>query len=157
MGICFGFPAMVAAVGLGLGSLFLRFPVMHLSIKIVGIVYLLFLAWKIAQSQQSSNNDIIGKPFTFLQAAAFQWVNPKAWIMAIGAMATYTQIEGDVYQQIGFIVLAFFSVTFPCVAIWLVFGASLQTLLRKTNQRIMFNRVMAILLVISILPMMDFQ
>jgi len=94
-GISLGFMLLVAAVGLGLGQVFQRLPVLHDALRYVGAAYLLYLAWKIAQSgAPQSRENAEAKPFTFLQAAAFQWVNPKAWIMAIGAITTYTPQDG---------------------------------------------------------------
>lgn len=154
-GICLGFPAMVAAVGFGLGSLFQRYPDIHLILKLTGIGYLLFLAYKIAHAHSHGTANNAARPFTFLQAAGFQWVNPKAWIMAIGATATYTQIGGDMLLQVSLIVLAFALVAFPCVGSWLYFGSALKRLLKQSRHVILFNRVMALLLVASIVPMLD--
>ncbi|WP_163280031.1 LysE family translocator, partial [Klebsiella aerogenes] len=82
--------AMVLAVGLGLGGVFAAWPLLHDILRYVGALYLLYLAWKIARSGAMSDDAAAARPMSFLQAAAFQWVNPKAWIMAIGAVATYT-------------------------------------------------------------------
>ena len=95
LGISLGFMLLVAAVGLGLGQLFEQFPPLYTVLRYGGAAYLLYLAWKIAGSgAPDADGKATGKPFTFLQAAAFQWVNPKAWIMAIGAITTYTPQEG---------------------------------------------------------------
>jgi len=87
LGICFGFPAMVVAISLGLGKVFEAFPQLHLVIKVLGITYLLYLAWRIATTATEIDGEKTSKPLSFLQAAAFQWVNPKAWVMAVGALA----------------------------------------------------------------------
>lgn len=88
LGINLGIAALVLAVGLGLGAVFVAFPLLHELLRCGGVAYLLYLAWKIASSEAWSDS-AERRPITFLQAAAFQWVNPKAWIIAIGAMATY--------------------------------------------------------------------
>ena len=154
LGICLGFPAMVAAIGFGLSTLFSKFPQIHLVIKILGITYLLYLAWKIATTDTQSTNNKNSKPFTFWQAAFFQWVNPKAWVMAIGAIAAFTTISGEHYLQIMLITGAFFLASFPCVGLWLFFGLGLKKLLTNPKQQKIFNITMAILLVLSIIPMM---
>ena len=87
LGIILGFPAMVIAVGLGLTSLFEKYAVLHLLLKAAGASYLTFLAWKIASAPVSDLSVTEGKPFTFLQAAAFQWVNPKAWVLVEYSLA----------------------------------------------------------------------
>ncbi len=153
LGICIGFPTMVAAVGFGLSNLFLEFPLIHQMIKFAGMSYLLWLAWKIAKTE-TSKMKAVTKPFTFLQAALFQWVNPKAWVMTVGAIATYTTVGGNLELQLLAIATAFFLVAFPCVGVWLFFGVALQRILKSPKQRRIFNVTMAILLVFSILPML---
>lgn len=152
LGIVLGFPTMVLAVGLGIAQLFEAYPAMHLVLKIAGAVYLSYLAYKIATAPVSESNEAKGKPFTFIQAAAFQWVNPKAWVLAVGATVTYTTLgEGYVLQviTIGLIFLVFGA---PCIMLWLWGGASLKTLMRSPNTVRIFNISMAILLVGSLVP-----
>ena len=81
LGICFGFPAMVIMVGMGLGLVFAQHPTIHYIIKIVGIIYLIYLAWLIASAPISTLVENTGQPLTFIGAVLFQWVNPKAWVM----------------------------------------------------------------------------
>jgi len=118
LGICIGFPLMVLAVGMGFGSLFVKFPALHEIIKIIGAVYLLYLAWKIARSHSSMKSDTSKKPFSFLQAAFFQWVNPKAWIMAIGAVSAYTSNSSHMLSQVFIVTLIFLLVVLICVGCW---------------------------------------
>lgn len=155
LGICLGFPAMVAAIGFGLSTIFTKFPQIHLVIKILGVSYLLYLAWKIATTDTKTTNSEQSKPLTFLQAAVFQWVNPKAWVMAIGAIAAFTTINGEHSLQVLTIVLSFFLASFPCVGLWLFFGLSLKKLLKNPKQQTIFNITMAVLLVLSIIPMIS--
>ena len=91
LGICLGFPFMVLVVGLGLESIFASHPKLHLVIKVIGAVYMIWLALKIISSS-SYSDEKNSKPLNFKQAALFQWVNPKAWVMAIGVISTYTVI-----------------------------------------------------------------
>jgi threonine/homoserine/homoserine lactone efflux protein len=147
LGICFGFPAMVVAISLGLGKVFEAFPQLHLVIKVLGITYLLYLAWRIATTATEIDGEKTSKPLSFLQAAAFQWVNPKAWVMAVGALATFTTVSsGEVLQQSFWIGLT-----------WMLGGAGLRKLLRKPLYRRMFNWSMGALLALSVIPMLSVE
>lgn len=148
-GICLGFPAMMIVVGSSAGYLFEVFPNLHLAIKVFGLGYLCYLAWRIATAVPGSLKGGRPKPLSFLQAALFQWVNPKAWIMGASAFATYTTVGTDLSSQTIMIVLVFFVTTWPAVATWLFFGAGLQRLMRNTLHQRIFNIVMAVLLVAS--------
>lgn len=152
IGIMVGFPVMVACVGLGLGAVFLNSPILHQFIKYVGIVYLLYLAWKIANANNPKSSTSVRQPFTFFQAALFQWLNPKAWIMAIGAIATYTTAE-NLYTNLLVILIGFLTVGSLSMSMWVLLGASLQRLLRSQRQLRVFNIVMATLLAASVIYM----
>ena len=155
LGIILGFPAMVVAVGLGLASLFEQYAVLHLLLKIAGASYLTFLAWKIASAPVSDLSVTEGKPFTFFQAAAFQWVNPKAWVLAVGATATYTVVGSDYGLQVLVIAVIFLIFGAPCIMLWLWFGASLKRFLQKPESVKYFNYTMAALLILSLLPVFN--
>lgn len=152
LGICIGFPLMVILIGFGLGFVFDKFPVIHDIIRIAGIVYLLYLSWLIANAAPRSLTENESKPFSFLQAVLFQWVNPKAWIMATGAVAAYTTSTADIYIQVLIIAAIFMLVTFPSTGIWLLFGVWLKHLFKTPAHQRVFNIAMAILLVLSITP-----
>lgn len=152
LGISLGFMVLVIAVGMGLGQLFERLPVLHDVLRYVGAAYLLYLAWKIAQSGAPQGRDTpSAKPFTFLQAAAFQWVNPKAWIMAIGAITTYTPHEGF-FTNVLLIAALFALVNCPSVGLWTVAGSLLRKWLDNPRALRAFNIGMALLLVASLYP-----
>jgi len=153
-GICIGFPVMLALIGLGFGSLFHLYPILHDIIKVVGIAYLLYLAWKIASTVTGPEAVNQSKPIGFWQAAAFQWVNVKAWIMGSSALAAYTSLGDNFFLQVAIICISFIFITLPFAGIWLVFGAGLQRFLHDPKQLRLFNIVMALLLVASILPVM---
>ncbi|HBF48020.1 MAG TPA: LysE family translocator, partial [Shewanella frigidimarina] len=154
MGISLGFPTMILAVGLGLSAIFQAYPFIHIVIKVIGISYLLYLSWLIANSSNKMEGKQVSKPFTFLQAAAFQWVNPKGWIMAVGAIATFTSVQQELNSQVMTIASVFLCVAFPCAIVWLGFGVALKRLLKNERQQRIFNITMALLLVASIIPMM---
>ncbi|MDH3221799.1 MAG: LysE family translocator [Gammaproteobacteria bacterium] len=152
LGICIGFPVMLALIGLGFGTLFELYPLLHEAIKLVGIAYLLYLAWKIAGASGGVGPVSQQKPINFWQAAAFQWVNPKAWIMGSSALAAYTSLDDSFFVQVAIICVSFMLITIPCAGVWLVFGAGLQRFLRDPKHLKLFNIAMALLLVVSILP-----
>jgi threonine/homoserine/homoserine lactone efflux protein len=152
LGICMGFPVMLALIGLGFATLFQLYPLLHEIIKVVGIAYLLYLAWKIATSQGGVGETRQSKPIGFWQAAAFQWINPKAWVMGSSALAAYTTLNDSFFIQVLIICFSFALITFPCAGVWLVFGAGLQRFLRDPKHLKLFNIAMALLLVASILP-----
>ncbi|MGX9461736.1 LysE family translocator [Shewanella sp. A14] len=154
MGISLGFPTMILAVGLGLSAIFKAYPMIHTVIKVVGITYLLYLSWLIANSSSKMEGKQVSKPFSFIQAAAFQWVNPKGWIMAVGAIATFTSVQQELNSQVMTIASVFLCVAFPCAMVWLSFGVALKRLLKNERQQRIFNVSMALLLVASIIPMM---
>lgn len=151
-GICLGFPTMFLAVGFGLGFIFEQYPLLHTIIKILGVLYLLYLAWLTANAASISVDQSASKPLTFAQAALFQWINPKAWLAGTSAIAAYTQVGQNLKLQIISMALVFLLVAVVSVAIWLLMGVSLQKLINKPRLLRVFNITMALLLVISILP-----
>jgi len=151
LGIAFGFPVMILAVGLGLGFVFDAYPVVHTVLKYATFAYLLWLAWQIASAGRPHEIDE-AKPVTFLQAAAFQWVNPKAWAMGIGALALFTTATGDKIVQVGIIAFCFGLVCVPNGLAWAVFGRAIAGFLDDDRHRFWFNIGMAVLLVVSVAP-----
>ncbi len=150
-GISIGFTAMVLAVGLGMGSVFLAFPILHDALRYGGAAYLIYLAWRIGGSAATSADGSDARPLSFLQAAAFQWVNPKAWIMAVGAVATYTPQDGFLLNVVTVAAL-FMVINAPCVSAWAAFGTILRGFLSNPASRRVFNIAMALLLLASLYP-----
>jgi len=149
-GILFGFPSMVLAVGLGLGQVFTVYPQLHEILKWVGSAYLLFLAWKIATAARPKSAAHEAKPLTFLQAALFQWVNPKAWIMTVAALTAYTTGEGSYVVETFIVAGVFFAVSFPLISMWCLFGALIGRWLTSQRALMIFNGTMSALIVASI-------
>ena len=152
MGICLGFPLMVLLVGLGFGVVFDRYPNLHQLIKVLGVLYLIWLAWHIATAEPKAIKKGEKKPFTFWQAALFQWVNAKAWVMASGSVAAFTTVQGSPLLEVLAITLAFLLMAFPCVGVWLVFGSLLRKVLTQPIMQRLFNISMALILLLSIVP-----
>ena len=152
-GVSLGFAVMVLAVGSGLGAVFQLYPVLYTVLKYVGAAYLLYLAWQIAVSPPPAPGErgAAGKPISFLQAVAFQWVNPKAWVMAVGAITTYAAVAAFPVNVV--IIAALFCVLgVASSGTWLGFGAGLQRVLKEPGAVRVFNVVMALLLVASLYP-----
>lgn len=152
LGVAIGFSVMNLAVGLGLGGVFERYPHIHMGLKYVSIAYLVYLAWRVATAGEVNNAQGRGKPFTFLQAAAFQWVNPKAWIIAVGAVATFTTVGGDLFAEVLLMSLIFLLVTLPSTSMWAYFGTLIARYLHSPERLRLFNWSMAGLLLISLVP-----
>ncbi|KRC70255.1 hypothetical protein ASE30_17380 [Achromobacter sp. Root83] len=151
LGVNLGFTLMIFLVGLGLGSVFQQVPELYTVLKYAGAAYLLYLAWKIANSGRMDEGQARGKPFTFLQAAAFQWVNPKAWVMAVGVVATYTPQNGF-FANLIIATIVCGIVNLPSIGIWVTFGTALRRVLHRPGAIRAFNVGMALLLVASLYP-----
>jgi len=151
LGVNLGFTLMIFLVGIGLGSVFQQVPQLYTVLKYAGAAYLLFLAWKIANSGSMDDGETRGKPFTFLQAAAFQWVNPKAWVMAVGVVATYTPQNGF-FANLVIATVVCGVVNLPSIGIWVTFGTALRRVLHRPWAIRAFNVSMALLLVASLYP-----
>jgi threonine/homoserine/homoserine lactone efflux protein len=156
LGIDIGFPLMLIGVGMGISQLFELVPSLMLWLKMLGVIYLTYLAYKIAMTPINtigkSNTAQLAKPFTFIQAALFQWVNPKAWIMAVGAVATYTVTSSDPITQVFVIASLFIIFGTPCTVAWLGFGKALKRFLSHPSYQRGFNISMALLLMVSLYP-----
>ena len=151
LGIGIGFVIMVALVGVGLIQVFDSYPASYTYLKIGSVAYLLYLALKIATaSPPAQGKECNGKPLSFMQAALFQWVNPKAWTMALTAITVYAPSRS--LEMILLTALVFGVVNLPSVSMWTVLGQQLQRLLRNDYQLKLFNLTMAALLVASLLP-----
>jgi threonine/homoserine/homoserine lactone efflux protein len=153
LGIGIGFVVLLLAVGFGLGAVLATFPVLHTALKIVGGAYLLYLAWKIAMSRSvESGGDGTAQPMTFLQAAAFQWVNPKAWVMAVTAMAVFSN-PANPFLSVVLIAAVFGIINLPCVSSWAGFGMALRGFLSDPARLKWFNIAMGVLLAATLWPM----
>ncbi len=155
LGITMGFSFMIFAVGMGLQTMFTVIPQLETVLRYVGTAYLLWLAWKIANSGPVGEGKASGaKPMSFWAAAAFQWVNPKAWFMAISAITTYASSAagGSKLSQVVLVVIIFGTINFPLVACWGLFGSAMRRFLQDPKILKIFNVTMAILLVASLYP-----
>ena len=152
LGISVGHSVMVFLVGLGLAGLFVAEPRLFTGLKVVSVAYMLWLAWKIASAAPPRPGQTAGKPFTFLQAAAFQWVNPKAWAMALTAVTVYAP-GGEVWPT-ALVAGVFASVNLPSVTVWAAAGQAVRRWLDTPGRLRAFNVTMAVLLVLSLWPVL---
>jgi threonine/homoserine/homoserine lactone efflux protein len=155
-GVTTGFTVMIALVGVGLMQIFDIFPVTDRILKSVSIAYLLWLAWKIATAapRLADAPETAGVPLTFLQAAAFQWVNPKAWSMGVYAITTYaTDADGSrALWAVAVVALSFGAVSMPCIASWTALGQQMRRFLTSPRRLRTFNIIMAVVLVLTLVP-----
>ncbi|MBU6373135.1 MAG: LysE family translocator [Alphaproteobacteria bacterium] len=155
LGVSIGFTAMIVIVGAGLAQAFSAVPELHTVLKVVSAAYLLYLAWKIAKAPPpNAEGAARATPLTFLQAAAFQWVNPKAWTMALTALSVYapTTDAGIPVMTLLIIAVVFGAINLPSVGVWTAIGTQLRRVLSSPGSFRVFNGVMAALLVASLIP-----
>jgi threonine/homoserine/homoserine lactone efflux protein len=153
-GISGGFLVLLLAVGFGLGAMLKALPELHLALKVAGGAYLLYLAWRIAWSRSlGKHGDGRARPMTFFEAAAFQAVNPKAWVLAVTAMAIYASPTSPFWSVI-LIGAVFTLVNLPSVTIWAAFGVVLRRFLADPVRLKWFNIAMGVLLAATLWPML---
>ncbi len=153
LGISIGFLVMMVMTGMGLVQIFDLYPVSYTILKIASVAYMLFLAWKIANASPIRQRDATSTPMTFLQAAAFQWVNPKAWAMALTAITVYVADNGPWMLLVG--ATCFAIVNLPSVTIWTVMGQQMARFLTNPVRLRAFNWTMAALLIASLYPLLQ--
>lgn len=149
-GIGVGFAFMVLLVGMGLMQVFELFPQSYHVLKVASISYLFYLAYKIATAGPLASTSSTAKPLTFLQAAAFQWLNPKAWSMALSALSIYAPSTN--IAAIALVAAIFALVNMPSTSLWTLLGQQMQRYLTSSQRLVWFNRVMATILVASVMP-----
>lgn len=152
LGVCIGFTLMVGLVGIGLMGVFDAIPYSHDVLKVLSALYLLYLAYKLATTDTMGDGRSDSRPMTFLQAALFQWVNPKAWTMALTAMTVYAG-SGSL-QAVLLVTLVFGLVNAPSISVWVLAGDRLGRFLSTRGRLRSFNIAMALLLVASLYPVL---
>jgi threonine/homoserine/homoserine lactone efflux protein len=152
MGVGVGFVVMVVLVGAGLVQVFDAYPISYSALKVISVAYLLYLAWKIATATPPRGAPDAGSPMTFLQAALFQWVNPKAWAMALTAVTVYAPSQS--LAAIALVAIVFGAINLPSVGSWTILGQQMQRLLTNRTRLRAFNIAMAVLLLASMVPVL---
>ena len=148
IGIGLGAGLQMVLVGLGVGLVFQRFPMLHTALALGGAAYLVYLAWRLLNAGGVSETDA-RRPFTIWQAMLFQAINPKAWVMAITTAAVFIPRDTPFPRLIAVVGGIFFAVNIPCVSVWALFGSSVRHLLLRPTYRRVFNLTMSTLLVLT--------
>lgn len=148
LGTVVGVSALLVSVGAGLGEVLLRWPQAHAWLKSVGVAYMLWLAWRIATASVAARA-ATGRPLGFGAALLFQWLNPKAWMMSIGAFSIFTTVGGGPRYELLLITGTFIIAFIPALALWTCVGVAARAFLVSTGARMAFNVTMAALIVLS--------
>jgi len=151
LGITCGFAVLLAICAAGIGSLVMALPVVHVLLKVMGSLYLLYLAWKLRSMGMGKTVDAAAKPMSFMAAALFQFANPKAWVMAITGAAAFLPAMQPVWLAIVVYCLVFSVVNLPCVSVWAGAGSVLRRYLTQPLWRNLFSAVMVLLTIYSAL------
>lgn len=151
LGMCLGFPALLLTVSAGLDAVLHYAPDFLMYLRIIGSAYLLYLAYKIFNISSLGEITDVDAPLGFLHGAAFQWVNPKSWIVAISAVSSFSFLSES--QLVNGLILSavFVVISLPCVGTWMVAGGSIRGILNTPTRIAWFNRIMALLLVGSVI------
>jgi threonine/homoserine/homoserine lactone efflux protein len=154
LGVSFGFFLLLMAVGLGLGEVFRTYPEIYAGMKWVSAAYFIYLAWAIVQSSAQNPNaerSTEARPMSFSGAIAFQWINPKAVLMAIGYFSSFAPPHSG-FSAVLIMAALFSAINLPCLGVWALFGDRLREHLQVPRVRLIFNWTMAVLLLASLLP-----
>jgi len=151
-GVCLGFGVMAFAVGLGLAGVFHAAPWLYAVLRWASAAYILYLAYKMVRSKGVGTAVTSGRPMSFLGAAAFQWVNPKAWVMALGAITAYAA-PAHLARDVAVMSVSFVVINIPCGLTWAMSGVGIKRFLKRGRTLQIFNAVMALLLVLSLYPL----
>lgn len=151
LGIAGGVSLMALLVGLGLMALFEAVPLLGTVLKVVSVLYLLWLAFRIATAAPIEDRAAHARPMTLMQAAAFQWVNPKAWAMCLSAITIYA--PDRTLPSVVLVALAFALVSLPAISVWAWLGTVIRQWLSSKRRLQIFNLTMASLLILSLYPL----
>ena len=145
LGISVGFGIELLAVCAGLGAIFTRWPDLQTALRWIGALYLLYLGVRMLGSGPA-NSGVSTRPVTFLEAALFQFLNPKAWVMTITAASVFLPHELGVFAAAAYMLGVMVVMNLPCIAVWALFGSSLRRFLERPASRMGFNAAMAVAL-----------
>jgi threonine/homoserine/homoserine lactone efflux protein len=146
LGVSTGCVIQLIAVYAGLGALFSRWPLLQAVLQWAGAVYLLWLGWKLVRSGEVAQGQA-PEPISFAHAAAFQFVNPKAWVMSLSAVALFLPASLGMLTVSAYLIVMMAIINLPCTTVWALFGTALRGLLQRRAARLAFNVSMAVALV----------
>ena len=156
-GISAGFAVQTVLMCLGLGAVFAHFPELQTALAWVGAFYLVYMAARLTGAYAPGEGDAPGRAITFFQAALFQWVNPKAWLIGITIAAVFMPRNSNPYLASAAIFLVLVVINFPCISVWALFGHGLRRFLEIPSRRRLFNFAMAIALFATAVAMLPWQ
>jgi threonine/homoserine/homoserine lactone efflux protein len=148
LGICVGFSVQLLAVCAGLGVIFTRWPQLQAVLRWAGAAYLIYLGWRLLRAGEAKAAQA-PKPVTFIEAAVFQFLNPKAWVMTLTAATLFLPRELGLLTACLYMVAVMALINLPCIAVWALFGSSLRGLLARPGGRVTFNVMMAAALAVT--------
>lgn len=154
LGVSIGHAFQTALVGLGLGLVFARYPLLHLALKWLGFAYLLFLGWKLLWAGRVGHAQA-SRPLSFMQAASFQFVNPKAWVMALTTVTLFLPADSPLLAACLAMAVVLIVVNFPCITVWALFGSGMRHWLISGRRRRAFNLLMLVLLLATAVLMLN--
>jgi threonine/homoserine/homoserine lactone efflux protein len=148
LGVCCGFSFQLLAVCAGLGAIFTRWPDLQAVLRWAGAAYLIYLGWRLLRAGEAGNAASI-RPLTFLEAAGFQFLNPKAWVMTLTAATLFLPKDEPLLVACLYMVVIMTLINLPCIAVWALFGSSLRGFLARPAGRVTFNTIMALALAVT--------
>lgn len=153
-GVSCGLCMMILAIGLGLEKIFQLYPMLFPLVRVSGACYLVYLAWRIANAVSPKGvRQGEDAPLGYWGAVVFQWLNPKTWLMAVGSVTAYAPAQHH-FRDVVLIALVFALINAPCVSVWAVLGSILKHRLGRPHRLLVFNRLMAATLILSLYPML---
>ena len=151
LGVSLGFVAMVFALGAGLSGFVDAAPRARLALKVAGAAYMVWLAWRVARAGRSDPEAAAARPMRFLEAAAFQWANPKAWAMALTTISVYA--GAGTLREVALAAVVSGLVNFPCVGVWAAAGRPLRAYAEDERRRALIHWGLAALILLSLAPL----
>lgn len=153
-GIVVGIISVLAFIGIGLGQVFELYPQAQDVLRYIGAVFLLYLAYKIATAKNNLDDaSKAGNPMPPLQAALLQAVNPKVWVVMIGAIGAFMSKDGNQYLEIALMMATYVVVSLPIQLAWCLFGREIGRFLKSERAFRIFNYSMATLLLVTIITL----
>lgn len=154
LGISFGHAFQTTLVGLGLGLVFARYPLLHPGLQWLGFAYLVYLGWRLLWAGRVGHTQA-SQPLSFMEAAVFQFVNPKAWVMALTTVTLFLPADAPLLAACLAIAVVLVAVNFPCITVWALFGSGMRHLLTSDRRRRAFNLLMSVLLLATAFLMLN--
>ncbi|WP_317930684.1 LysE family translocator [Halioxenophilus sp. WMMB6] len=155
LGICAGCLILMSLTALGLGSLFVRFPVVHTALKVIGSLYLLWLAYKIFTASAPGAGKERTRPMSFTQAVLFQFVNPKAWTMGVTGISAFSLNGELLVPSIITVISVQTLLCLPCCSAWAIMGAKIRSWLASPHKIVWFNRTLGLVTASSVLMIVN--